>query len=505
MSDRAPVFAALDYGTGGGKCALFDAHGRCLAVAREPWSYTEVSLGEGSLMSGFRFDPAAFWAALGRCVRLAIDGAGIPAHAIRGVAATAQRLGTVLLDAHGDEIYAAPNLDGSGFDGALAVMDRLGLERAVAIGGHWPPFVSSLARLLSFRAVAGNPVVAKVLTLSDWIAYRLSGEFGSEPSNAGESLLLEVPSRRWSDEVLSLFDVDRTLLPEILEPAARIGSVTAAAAQQTGLAPGTPVFAGGADTQCALLGSGVLDADHAAAVLGTTTPVMAVTESPHIDPTGRLWTGCHVVAGRWTVESNAGDTGIAYEWLAGLLGLTGPGALDRAEQEIAALPAEPGAAYAFLGPQIFDLATFNPMQATGLLFRMPMLAGRPSRAALLRAFLESVACAVRGNLEQVETLRGRSAASVTLCGGMTRSASLLRAFARLLRRPLLVSQEPDATALGAAVLAAAGQGTHPSIADAVRAMVRLAPLPAETDLEEAFEAHYARWRTLHDQLRATSL
>jgi sugar (pentulose or hexulose) kinase len=505
MSDRDPIFAAVDYGTGGAKCALFDAGGRCLAVAREPWTYREERLEDGTPTPGYSFDPDAFWAAIARCSRRALDDAGVRADAVRGIAPSAQRLGTVFLDAAGREIYAGPNMDGRGFTGAIDVMGRLGLERTVAITGHWPPFVSSLARLLVYRGGADRAAVDAILTLTDWLAYRLTGERVSEASNAGESLLLDVPGRHWSREALETFDIDPRLLPPLVEPGARIGSVSAEAAAATGFRVGTPVYAGGADTQCALLGSDVVAPDDAAAVLGTTTPVMAVTQAPVIDGSGRLWTGCHVLADRWTLESNGGDTGIGYQWLVELVGLSGDEGFRRAEEEIAALGGEPLPAFSIAGPQIFDLMSFNPNQATGFLFRMPPFTARPGRASFLRAFQENVACAVRGNLEQVEAVLGREVRCLTLSGGMTRSPSLLRAFARILRRPLLVSEEPNATALGCAVLAAAGDGAYGSIAEAAAAMVRRRPLAPEDDLRDAYDAHYARWRELYGQFQATSI
>src|SRR5262249_27357783 len=134
-----------------------------------------------------------------------------------------------------------------------------------------------------------------------------------------------------------------------------------------------------------------------------------------------------------------------------------------------------------------------------------MFTDRPGRAFFLRAFQENVACAVRANLDQIESMRGRPAASVTISGGMTRSPGLKRSFARILHRPLLVSEDPNATALGAAVLAAAGLGTYSSVADAARAMVRHHPLEPDVALRDAYDSYYARWRELYDQLGKTSL
>jgi autoinducer 2 (AI-2) kinase len=505
VSDPGPVLAALDFGTGGGKCMLVDAEGRCLAVVREPWGYREEPVDPPGFTRGYAFDPDAFWAALARCTRTALASAGLRPESIVGVAATAQRLGSVFLDARGREIYAGPNMDGRGFDGAMRIMGTLGLERAVAIGGHWPPFVSTLARLLVHRARPDATPVATILTLSDWISWRLTGEATSEPSNACETMLLDFPTRRWSREVLEAFEVDPRLLPPIVEPSSPIGRVTAEAARATGLREGTPVFAGGGDTQCALLGSDVVAPGRAGAVLGTTTPVMSVDALPRIDPAGRLWSGCHVLPGRFTIESNSGDTGIAWEWLLDLLGLRDDAAFAAAEAEIALLPDEPQPAFGVVGPQVFDLMAFNPHQAFGFLLRMPPFTPRPGRATLLRAFQENVVFAVRANLEQIETLQGAPVESLTISGGMTRSPGLLAGFARVLHRPLLVSEEPNATALGAAILAAAGAGVQPSIAAAADAMVRLRPLATDEGTRDAWEAQYARWRELYDQMRATTL
>jgi sugar (pentulose or hexulose) kinase len=502
MNGRPPYFLALDYGTGGGKCAIFDAEGHCIACVREPWTYREVDLGPNGMGVGYAFDPDEFWAAFARCTRAALAQAGLTPDAIAAVSTSAQRLGTVFLDARGREIFAAPNVDGRGIPGALDVMGRLTMDDGVRITGHGPPFVSTLARLLTQRGSGDTGDVATVLTLNDWLTYRLTGERTSEPSNAGESMLLDVGRRRWSDEILAACEIAPSLLPPLVEPATRVGTVTALAAEQTGLRAGTPVFAGGGDTQCALLGSDVVEPGEAGAVLGTTTPVMTATATPRHDPAGRLWTGCHVLPDRWTLESNAGDTGIAYEWLLGILGFDGDDGFAAAESAMLACTQHPPKVYGVAGPQIWDLLNFRPDQALGFVFPHPPFTKRPARGDFPAAFLMNVACAIRANLEQIEALLGEPVACLTLSGGMTRSAALRRAFAGVVRRPMQVSDEANATALGAAVLAAAGLGTHPSIAAAAQAMVRKHALEVESPVSATYEEYYARWRALYDAVRA---
>lgn len=501
MAKDGPFFAALDFGTGGGKCAIFDARGQNLAVVREEWTYQNEPFEHDDLVHGSSFDPHAFWAALGRCAKKAIEQAGIQPDAIAGIAATALRLGTVFLDARGHEVYAAPNMDGRGLAGGFEVMEKLDPSHAVRITGHWPPFVFTLARLLRYRKVGDQPRIAYILGLNDWITYRLSGALACEPSNAGESMLLDVASRSWSSEILDLFDIDERLLPPVVEPGTPLGRVTAEAAEQTGFAVGTPVFAGGADTQCALLGTGVLESGHAGAVLGTTTPVMRVERQHRFDDGNKLWTGCHVLPDLWTLESNAGDTGIAFEWLLGILGLEGPDAYDKVERLISDIPQGATSVMSFAGPQIFDIAGFDPNRPAAFLFSNQPFTVKPTTGSFLRAFLTNVACATRANLEQIEALDDEPVKSLTLSGGMTRLPTMLREFARTNRRPLRVSDEPNATALGAALLAAVGSRTHATIVDAAATMVRTHPLEVEPGLSDEGDAEYESWRKRYPELK----
>ena len=172
--------------------------------------------------------------------------------------------------------------------------------------------------------------------------------------------------------------------------------VDARGAADTGLPEGTPVFTGGADTQCALLGSGAVAAGDVAAIIGSTCPVQMVMPGPVLDPAANLWTSCHVVPDRWVLESNAGETGGAYRWLLRLLlGASDTAAHEAAEAELATADRQ---VLCYLGPIVFDLRKMNPFRPGGLLFRFPIVhADRPERGDVLRGFLENVAFAIRAN------------------------------------------------------------------------------------------------------------
>lgn len=499
----APAFLALDAGTGSGRAALFDAAGRLLACASRPWTYQE-SRAPGDFWPGHEFDAGRFWGLLAEATREVLERSGVAPRDVAGVAATSQREGSVLLDARGAEMLATPNFDSRGIVEGVEVTERLGADRLYRVTGHSPAFVFPLSRLLWWRSRFPDRPVAKTLMISDWVTYRLTAEAVAEPSNAGESLLFDVEKRAWSDEILDAFAIDRSVLPTLLSSGALAGRVTRPAAEATGLLEGTPVFTGGADTQCALLGSGAISAGDTGVVLGTTGPVQRVLDAPAFDPVRQLWLGPHVVPGRWVLESNAGDTGKAYEWLLGLLGVPSADARDYAAIEREAEGARADLpVFSYLGPSVFDLRNLNPARPAAVLFPYPFGRPRPGRAELVLGYLESIAYAVRANLEQIEAAAGARVDRLWLGGGMTRSPLLLRVLGQVTGLPLRVSEQPEAAALGCALLAARGAGVHRDLEAAVRAAVR--SIDHEPGEAGPYAERYRKWRELGARLDQASV
>ncbi|MEA2627356.1 MAG: hypothetical protein QOD06_3401 [Candidatus Binatota bacterium] len=494
---------ALDAGTGSGRAAVFDSGGALLACVAREWTYERTDF-PGDLAPGHRFDPDVFWGALCDVTRAALERARVAPADVAGVAATSQREGCVFLDRAGRELLAAPNFDARGALEGVEIAERIGLERAYRITGHTPPLIFPLARYLWWRKRFPAEPIAGVLMISDWVTWKLTGERVAEPTNAGESMLYDLERGDWSDEILAAFDIPREVLPRLVTPGDLAGHVRPAAARQMGLLEGTPVYAGGADTQCALLGSGVTAVGSAGAVLGTTAPVQLVSARPFVDLDRYLWAGAHVLPGRFVLESNAGDGGKAYRWLLELLGVSAEtaGTYERIAAEAAAADPD-GAVFSYFGPSIFNLRTLNPGKPAGILFPYPFGRPRPGRAELLLGFLESLAFAVRANLEQIEAVAGSAIDGVTLSGGMTQTPLVGRLVAQVTERSVSVAAVAESASLGCAVLAAAGSGLHADVAAAERAMVRQVELPRSDP--GRYPERYRKWRELYDVLERTNV
>jgi len=496
------AIVVLDAGTGGAKCTVFDARGHLLATRGERWDYTVSTHADVPLVKEYSFDADAFWQILGRCTRAALQEAAVDAGSVLGVATTSQREGCVFLDADGREVYAGPNLDSRAFMEGLEVLGTLGVQGLYEITGHSAPFIFPLARYLWYRK-RGGPAVARLLMINDWMTYRLCGVASTEPSNATESMLFDLRRRQWSEEILRQFEIPAAMLPPIVAAGDRVGTVHEAAAAATGLAVGTPVFAGGADTQCALLGAGAVDAGDMAVILGTTTPVQAVVAEPLLDPQANLWAGCHVVPQRWVIESNAGSTGDAYLWLLDLLVPTEGDRYARAEA-LAREPQDTGT-FTFIGPRVFNLTKIRPDMPGGLLFRFPTLQLRPTAGAVLRAFLESVAYAVRANMGQIEAVTGTPATRLIAGGGMSRNDLLVQLIADTVGLPVRRACEAENTGLGCAILVANGAGVYPDIASAAAAMCRHQDVAPDPERRAHSDSGFTKWRELYERLEELSV
>ena len=460
------LLLGLDWGGGGVRALLLDAKTGAATVRRRRVAPVEVP---GSGGFGWTADLEAGLRFLGEATREALAAAGAGPERVLGVAATSVRFGHVVLGPGGDALDVASNRDARAAGEAI----RLALERGDevhAVGGHWPQPILAVARLLRLRGV--EPRLAEpgstLLSFGDWIGWRLTGERATDRSQASHTGLFDVSRGAFSDELAGRLGLSPALFPRVGVAGERLGGLTPEGASILGLRAGTPVALGGSDSACALLGAGATEAGARVAVAGTTAPVLAASDRVLLDP--RLWTECHVLPGLWMIDSNAGAVGESLEWLAAWLE---PDALDPLARLLARAAGAPAGADGMLssfGAQVLDARSLR--LPVGSLQAVPLLLppGDATRAAAARAALEGVALALRANLAQLEAALGPGAAP-RVTGGLSRSTTWCQLVADAVGAPVEATATPDATALGAALLAAPAAGLFADAAAAARALV----------------------------------
>lgn len=478
----ADTVLVIDAGTSALRAVAVRCDGRVTPLAAEAWP---MFVPEDAAASGREFDVAAL-----RCTFERLIAAATPARdVLAGLAFTGQREGIAFLDEQGAAVFASPNIDARASAEGISIDAAQGAD-VYAVTGHLPSLMQAPAKLAWLRshrpAVAER--VAHMLPLSDWLATLATGTLRTSRSLAVEHGVLDVTSGAVPVEPLRRVGFDAGLVARVAPDGSISGEVTA------GVMAGLPVVLAGADTQCALLGMGAIDAGAAGLAAGWSAPLQLVTAGPVFDRERRTWTGVHVAPQRWILESNAGELGRAFDWICSMMNLAPGDAANLA----AGAPVGSSDAMSVLGPRAMRASEMSA-GVGGLTFPLPLVMSAPGRAHLLRSVLEATAYAVRANMEQLEEVSGARIASLAIGGGMSRSHDFCQIVTDVIDRPLAVAAVPETSAVGAAALAAVAVGLHATLADAVRAMTAggrvLTPNPR---ISAAYDDYYARWCDMCD-------
>ena len=313
--------------------------------------------------------------------------------------------------------------------------------------------------------------MATWLPVPSYLLLRLTGAVATDHSQASRMLTFDQRSRDWSDRICEVAGLRRDQLPPAFPGGTVIGTITAAAAAQTGLPVGTPCALGGHDHLCAALAVGAYRPGVVADSSGTAQAVLTVVpgfaSTPKMAAAGYACYA-HVLPDQYILKAGLKAAGGAVDWLARQL--AGPGTPpDRLPYDELLALAEQGIgirAGPIWLPHFIDSGT-----PEGDRHSLAALVGAKiehDAGDIFRGLLESLAFWLRQNLEDVGDLPiWQPVEEVILLGGTTRLALLSQLKADILGRPVIVPELPEAAAIGAALLAGLGSGVFRSPAEAV--------------------------------------
>ena len=502
-----PYLLAVDAGTGSCRALLFTVAGEQVAVSLREWTHHEPPDAPG----GQDFDVEANWLAISACIRDALRLAGATGDDVAAVSTTSMREGIVLYDASGAEIWACPNVDSRAGREAGELIAEGAAERIFAEAGDWVS-ITSPARLrwLARHRPELFGRIHSLGMLSDWIVYRLSGVQVTEPSCGSSSGMFSLARRAWSEPIAQICGISTAALPPVVDPGTAVGTVTARAAAQTGLRAGTPVAAGGADTQLGLLGAGVR-AGEFTVLAGTFWQNTVLAASPLIDPAIRLRTLCHVTPGEWMLEGIGFYCGMAMRWYRDAF-CDAEASVARGrdvdpyvvmEESAARIPPGSNGVFAILS-NLMNARRWVHASPSFLQFDVSNPAGT-GRAACIRAIEEAAAYVVRGHLGIIGELTNERFTELTFTGGAAKGALWPQIIADVLGLPVNVPAVTESSALGAALCAGQGAGIYSSLTDLEGELRQRAatfePGPAAV---AAYDDSYAAWQQLYPRLLALS-
>ncbi|NND67022.1 MAG: hypothetical protein HKN19_05480, partial [Halioglobus sp.] len=486
-----PWLMGIDLGGGGARCVLVHAGTGEQFSAASAWQFSPAP---GTFGTGFDIDLDAAWEAVGAACRAALTSSGADNGLVAAVSVAAMRYTNVFVDKAGNTLLAVPNRDARAAGESFEVAEQWG-EQLLKQTGAWPLPMHLAPRLLHLRGnQSGNlDNVQTAYGLSEWLNERLCGTRAIDPSQASASGLYSLAGNDWCWDVIDGLELPRDIFPEVIPAGSVVGELSAESAEHLGLTTDTGVAMGGADTQAALLGAGVIETGATGVVAGTTAPVQRVLDSAQVDTSGAMIASHHIVPGRWVLESHCGAMGDSITTIARLL-------FPRHSQPELRLLAEAaqsevGAAgmLSTLGAEVMNMR--EPSMPVGQisLSHMSLADDAAPNRHMARALIEGCACAVRANLEKLDEQAAGS--TLSLVGGLSRSDVFGQILADVLGTDVTVPAHYNTTGLGAAICAGVGAGHFADFRAGCAAVVSSrATLAANAESAADHDTLYATWQ-----------
>ncbi|MGB7158841.1 MAG: xylulokinase [Tepidisphaeraceae bacterium] len=498
-----PHLLGIDIGTSGTKTLICDEDGRVIAtaLAEHPISSPKPGWSEQN--------PSDWWDSTIRATKAVLKRAKLKADAIGGIGLSGQMHGSVFLG-DGDKALRPALLwnDQRTARQCAEIESKAGGRAALIELVANPALTGFTAPKILWVREHEPKVYAKtkhILLPKDYIRFRMTGEYATEVSDASGTLLLDVVNRRWSDPLLSLLQIDKSLLPRLHESYEVTGKLNAQGARSLGLRVGTPVVGGGGDQAAGAVGNGIVTSGIVSATLGTSGVVFAHADQPTRDPQGRVHTMCHAVPGKWCVFGCMLSAGGSFQWLRNQLGqaevaLAKKKKVDPYELLIAGAQRAPGGSEGlFFLPYLTGERCPHPdPNARGGWIG---LTARTTRDMLIRSVLEGVTYGMRDALEIMAQMNVATR-EVRASGGGSRSPFWRQLQADVYQQPIVLTNATEGPAYGVALLAGVGTGVWKSVEEACRASIKQTQKVSPNKKSAAlYERHYRVYDKLYFDLK----
>jgi len=453
-----PLVLALDQGTTSSRAILFDRSGREVASAQKPFRQSYPRPG------WVEHDPEEIWETQLEAAREAIARARADPGRIAGIGIANQRETSIFWDSE----TGAPLGPGIVWQDrrTTAICQKLsarGLERTVAVktGLLLDPYFSGTKIAWFLENVPGmrekaNSGGVRFGTVDSWLAFKLTGQHVTDPSNASRTLLFDIHACAWDAELLAALDVPRAMLPRVVPSSGVVG-----AAARGLLGAEIPVCGILGDQQAALLGQACLEPGSVKVTYGTGCFCLMNTGARPVESLSRLLTTVAWDLGRgpeYALEGSVFIGGAVVQWLRDGLRILSTAAES---ETLARSVPDTGGVYfvpAFVG---MGAPHWDP-DARGTILGIT----RGTRQEhIVRAGLESVAYQTRDLVAAMGRDAGRAIQSVKVDGGASMNGFLMQFQADVLGIPVVRPRNPETTALGAAFAAGLSAGIWGSRAD----------------------------------------
>ncbi|MDR3108902.1 MAG: hypothetical protein LBU65_04330 [Planctomycetaceae bacterium] len=496
------LLLGIDLGSTSIKAILYDLDGNPVARASRPMQRFHPNPDHPEWTV---WEPQVLWADTSAACRETLSQIADVSD-VKGIAVTGMGMDGLPMSENGEPLYPLiswhdPRTQPQ-FDWWIKTITA---DKTYSISGNPVWAINSALRMLWIKE--NEPAVFKNtdkwLLIEDYINHCLTGTFATDYSMASCTMLFDQRTQSWSDTMCELAGLPKSILPDVFASTTSIGEITNAAAKQTGLRAGTPVFLGGHDHLCSSLPVGAFRPGVVMSVTGTWETVCLVSDTPPLDlPLGRsgITTQSYLFPKQYMIWGG-NPSGEMIEWYrreiaAPLVKSENPAPLDWQVIVEQAVKAKPGCGGVLFLPHLdgAQCPQADP-RSRGVFAGM---SSRTTHAEMIRSVLEGLGYQIMDVIETMEQGTRTHGGEVIVVGGAIRNKFWMQNKADMLGRVVRVPEVEEATVLGAAILAGLGAGLYRDMETAFERVARESTVyQPDENLTKQYAAVFPIYRELY--------
>ncbi|MCQ2536572.1 MAG: xylulokinase [Lachnospiraceae bacterium] len=336
--------------------------------------------------------------------------------------------------------------------------------------------------------------VKKIMLPKDYLAYKLSGTFCTDYSDASGMLLLDVKNKCWSKEMMNICKVDESMLPKLFESYEVVGNLKADVAAELGLSTDVKIVAGAGDNAAAAVGTGTVGGGNCNLSIGTSGTIFITSDTFTVDDQNALHSFDHADGGYHLMGCMLSAASCNKWWMEDILKTT-----DFAAEQAGITEDKLGENHVFYLPYLMgERSPHNNPDARAMFIGMSM---DSTREDMTQAVLEGVAFGLRDSLE-VARSQGIVVEKSKICGGGAKSPLWKKMIAAIMNLKLEIIESEEGPGYGGAILAAVGCGEYASVKEACDKLVKVVDsVEPDKALVEKYEKRYQEFKKLYPTVK----
>ena len=334
--------------------------------------------------------------------------------------------------------------------------------------------------------------VRKIMLPKDYLAFRLSGSFCTDYSDASGMLLLDVKNRRWSKEMMEICNLTEDMLPTLYESYEVVGNILPEIAAQLQIPETVKIIAGAGDNAAAAVGTGTVGEGRCNLSLGPSGTIFISSEKFGVDQNNALHSFDHADGGYHLMGCMLSAASCNKWWMDEILKTKDYSSEQKGINKL-------GENTVFYLPYLMgERSPHNNPAARAMFIGMSM---DTTREDMTQAVLEGVAFGLRDSLEVARSL-GIKIERSKICGGGAKSPLWRTIIAAVMNLKLDIIESEEGPGYGGAILAAVGCGEYPDVETATNKLVKVVEtIEPDPELVAKYEARYQEFKKLYPTVK----